>query len=337
MLENGSLCFFGVLGVGFRMLRSQAVQSVTLEPTQAFNVDALDTNRSGGLSEKQLRGFRALSWSNRRSALGSAGLFLLAAAGFAFLASPSAPVLARTGLTAGCLVFAAFFALRALTGNDALTEDLRHVQVLSAEGAIGKQRSGSGRTRATHWLYVGDQRFTVSLGTYQAAPDAGLVRLYYLARSRKIVNLERLPNAPLPTSVTPQAIAESLGAAQRSHDRRGMNEARAVLEAFQDRMNADVSESPAAPPPGARDPRPLADAIVGTWTSAWMTVTFSASGTLTVQLMGGATRTAHWSVDASGKLVADLTGERATADAWIVGDRLTIALDGKGLTFTRAR
>jgi hypothetical protein len=68
-----------------------------------------------------------------------------------------------------------------------------------------------------------------------------------------------------------------------------------------------------------------------------MTVTFSSGGTVTVRLMGGATRTAHWSVDASGRLVADLTGERATADAWIAGDRLTIALDGKGLTFTRAR
>src|SRR5690348_11198479 len=181
-----------------------ALHSVPLAPTEAFNADALETNRSGGLSDKQLRGFRALSWSNRRSALGSAGLFLIGAAGFAFLASPAAPVLARTGFTAACLVFAAFFALRAIAGNDALTGDLRNVQVLSAEGAIGKQRYSGGRTRGTYWLYVGDQRFKVSGGTYQAAPDAGLVRLYYLARSRKIVNLERLPNAPLHSNLTPQ-------------------------------------------------------------------------------------------------------------------------------------
>jgi hypothetical protein len=52
-------------------------------------------------------------------------------------------------------------------------------------------------------------------------------------------------------------------------------------------------------------------------------------------LHGRKTRDGLWSVDASGRLTADLTGEQATADAWIAGDRLTIVVDGTGLTFTR--
>jgi hypothetical protein len=52
--------------------------------------------------------------------------------------------------------------------------------------------------------------------TYDAAPDAGVVRLYYLPRSRRVVNLERLPNAPLPDVVTPQTMAASVRAAVRA-------------------------------------------------------------------------------------------------------------------------
>jgi hypothetical protein len=273
--------------------------------------------------------------ARRRSALGSAGLFLAAAAVFAFLASPSASPVLRTFATLICVGFALFFAIRALGGLDPLADDLRQLHVESVEGAIGKRRFGAGRAPATYLLDVGDRSFRVSRGTYGAAPEAGLVRVYFLPRSRKIVNMERLPDAPLSGQVTPQALAQSFDAVSRSHGRREMNEARAGLARLTDALSAGVANAPTAPPPHARDPRPLAEAIVGTWTSALMRVTFTAGGTVEIS-MAGTTRNGRWSVDASERLTADLTGEQATADAWIAQDRLTIVLDGRGLTFTRA-
>jgi hypothetical protein len=66
-----------------------------------------------------------------------------------------------------------------------------------------------------------------------------------------------------------------------------------------------------------------------------MTVTFSADGTATLTTLLGAARRGRWSVDVHGRLVTDATGETATAEAWIAGDRLTIAMAQEKLTFTR--
>jgi hypothetical protein len=46
-------------------------------------------------------------------------------------------------------------------------------------------------------------------------------------------------------------------------------------------------------------------------------------------------RTGSWSVDSNGRLVADVAGPAEPVDAWIVGDRLTVAMAGKGLAFQR--
>jgi len=50
----------------------------------------------------------------------------------------------------------------------------------------------------------------------------------------------------------------------------------------------------------------------------------------------GATRTGHWSIDAHGRLMTDVTGTMAPTDAALDDGRLTIEVDGRRLTFTRA-
>jgi hypothetical protein len=309
-------------------------------PTAALNPfppEALEANRRGEMSEAQRRGFGALSGSRRRSELSSAAFLVAGALVVVFFASPRSSPAMRAGIPLACVAIAAFLVARSIAGSDALTRDVREGRVESVEGAIGKSRGGGGggRSVTTYFLRVGDKLFKVTPAPYQAAPDAGLVRLYYLPRSRKVLNLERLPNVSLPGEVTPRDLAASLDAARHAPGPRERNEARAALAAVGDAFRAAASPSPpAAPPSQARDSRPLGSAIVGTWSSALMKVTFTADGRVSTH-MPGATRTGRWSVDASGRLRSDITGREETADAWVAGDRLTIATEAGALTLTR--
>ena len=303
-----------------------------------FSPEALEANRRGELSNDQRRNFGALSRYRRRNALSIAAFLLAGALLVAFFASPASSAALRSVVTIVCVALAGFLVLRSATGTDALTQDLRQSRVESIEGATGKRRfGGSGGPLATaFFLEVGDSSFKVSRATYSAAPDAGIVRLYFLPRSRTVVGLERLPNAASPEDATPERLAASLGAVLRSHGRREANEARAEAAALGEAVMAGFAQGASATPPQERDSRPLADAIVGTWKNTMMSVTFSAGGRVTIDMIGGR-RDGHWSVDADGRLRADITGSEQTADAWVAGDRLTIAVDGRGLLFTRAR
>jgi len=311
-------------------------------PADVFQAEALDANRRGELTDAQLRGFGKLSGYNRRSAFSSAAFLVAGAVLVGFFASPSASPTLRVLIPLVCLVIAAVLVVRAITGSDALTRDLRRRQVQSVHGAIGKRRIGNGRAPDTFFLDVGDSRFNVARATYENAPDAGYVRLYFLPHSRKIVNLERLPNPAVENGAspqdllggaTPQNVLRTLGAAVHSHNRRETNEARASLAALGDAFDSLFTQSP-APPAGARDPRPLDEAIVGTWSNGFMTVAFLADGSVKADMLG---RHEHgrWSVDSNGRLRADVMGQQQAAEAWVAGDRLTISADGQGLTFTR--
>ncbi len=307
-----------------------------------FMPEALDANRRGELADAQLRGFRGLSRDRRKSALGSAALLVAGAVLVGGFASPSASPTLRVLIPVVCLVIAAFLVVRSIGGTDALSRDLRSRDVQFAEGAIGKRRIGAGRAPDVFFLDVGDERFKVSPATYRAAPDAGYVRLYFLPRSRKIVNLEMLPNPAFENGVkpqdlvreaTPQAVLRTLGAGIHSPSRRETNEARANLASLSDAVESMFAQSTRAAS-GARDPRPLDEAIVGTWTTGFMTVAFLADGSVTADMLGRRER-GRWSVDSSGRLRADVMGQQRAAEAWIAGDRLTISADGQDLTFTR--
>jgi hypothetical protein len=64
-------------------------------------------------------------------------------------------------------------------------------------------------------------------------------------------------------------------------------------------------------------------------------VTLAEDGTATVTTMAGSTLTGHWSVDAHGRLLTDVTGTMAVTDAALDGGRFSTQLEGRRLTFTR--
>lgn len=303
-----------------------------------FPKDGLEANRVGKITSAQRDNFRPIARYTRQSTLIASVVFVVAAAMMVYDRQLSLPAPFRVALAGACLAVAAFLLVRAALGTDALSRDLRHGQVQAADGAIGKRRGRhSGRSgRRTYWLEVGDGIYRVSGVGYDAAPDAGIVRVYFLPRSRRVVNLERLPDEPLAAGISQRDVVASLGAAVRSGSRREINEIRAQMAPVMDAVMA-IRDEPAVPPAqDARDPRPLAQAIVGTWTSALMTVTFEADGAVSATLLGGMQRRGRWSVDGAGRLIADVTGQREGADAWVAGDELTIAAEGTALKFTRS-
>ena len=66
---------------------------------------------------------------------------------------------------------------------------------LANAGAIA---SSTGNTR--YYLKIGDRPLRTYRSAWEQAPDVGYVRAYYLPRTRRLVNLERLPNPPLPAN-----------------------------------------------------------------------------------------------------------------------------------------
>ena len=297
----------------------------------AFYPEALEANRRGELTDLQARNFGAWSQDRRKSALGSAALFVAGAVLVGFFASPTAPVVTRVVITFASLSIATFLVVRA-AGSDPLARDVKQRQVQSVEGAIGKRGPIGGRV-STYFLDVGDRTFQVSRATFADAPDAGWVRLYFLPRSRKIVNLERLPQAAPVREASLEDLAKTVRASMQWSHRREANEARADLANIGDALTASIAKG-SAHPPLARDSRPLGEAIVGTWSNGVMKVMFSADSTVTTNIFG-AQRNGHWSVDDRGRLRTDITGSEGSVDAWIVGNELTIALDENGMTFTR--
>ena len=301
-----------------------------------FPADALDANRSGHLTTAQRDRLRPIARSTRQNTLIAAVILMVAAAMMVLDDKLSFPLALRMILAVVFVLLALFFFARAVVGGDALTRDLRRGEVRSADGAIGKRSVSQGRrSPRLHWLDVADGAYRVSYAGYTAAPDAGIVRVYFLPRSRRVVNLERLPDAPLTSDLTSRDVLASIGSALLSGNRRELNEFRASMAPLVDAAKAAHDEPVVAPALGVRDPRPLEQAIVGTWRSAIMTLVFDAGGSVTATMFGGMQKRGRWSVDRGGRLVSDVTGEGGAADAWVVGDQLTVSADGTTLTFTR--
>ena len=170
----------------------------------------------------------------------------------------------------------------------------------------------------------------------EAAPDAGYVRAYYLPRTRKLVNLERLPNPPLPAG--PDEARGMFGRMARAFatgNPVAFAEARANAAGLLDAGQELIREpSNAASDRGAGGL--VREALVGRWTHPLVTVTLAEDGTATVTTIVGSTEAGHWSVDGHGRLLTDVTGAMEPTDAVLDGGRLTIQLEGRRLTFTRS-
>ena len=310
-----------------------------------FPQDALDANRAGRLTQAQRQGFRSQSRGFRRSELQFAVLLTVLGLLIWFADGPAryATVKPLTGIA--LLIVAGFLVVRSFLGADALTKDLRSGRVESVGGAITKTSvtSNSGGDSLTSYYFdVAGTRVKVWRDAYEAAPEAGMVKIYYLPNSHELVNMERIADTTLPPDAmkSPKAIQELIAQGFRSHDPDRAAEARAHLATMADAMKAAIT-SAAAPPETGRDPRPLEQAILGTWNNAFMNLTFAADGTLSAVMPGmpGARpRSGHWSVDSSGQLVSDVMGGGSLpAEAWVSGDdQLTVNLGDRGVTFQRA-
>jgi hypothetical protein len=262
--------------------------------------------------------------------VGAIGALLL------ILSGPAATTVERHLAGWGFLAAAALFLVA--PAFDPLATDVREGRVETVEGAIGKRRVQSG-TRSgftRYYLIVANRRLRTFLSAYEAAPDAGYVRAYYLPRTRRLVNLERLPNPPLPAG--PNEAREMFGRMARAfvtRDPVAFAEARASAAGLMDATQESIVE-PSDAPSGRVAGGLVREALVGRWTHPLATVTLAEDGAATVRTILGATQSGHWSVDADGRLLTDATGTMEATDAALDGDRLTIQLEGRRLAFTRA-
>jgi hypothetical protein len=271
--------------------------------------EALEANRAGRLSDQQRRELDAAARQHHRGVLG-----------LAF----------RRTLPLG--------------------KDVQAGRVESIEGAVTKRMgtdidyilAGTESTAPTSYrLWVasrdlGNQEFRTSQHVYESAPEAGIVRLFYLPRSRWAINVEPLPD--LPVDVSQEGIAQVLSdtkAARDAHDKIAAAEARAEWAALEHGIEAYVPKRGApTSPPG--DPAALASAIVGTWSSPFLTVSVRGDGTLRTEIPGVGEESGRWSVDAEGYLHLEAMGGSHVVDASVDGEWLSLAIQGQSLRLKRS-
>jgi len=303
-------------------------------PASPYAADALTANQAGQLTDQQRQALHGRDKGFRKTelymAIGAAviGVLLITSSG------PSPDAWLRPIGAVAAFVIAAGLLVRSVFAGDSLSSDLASGSVQTLEGAVLKNvRQG----KQTEWFYlhVAGQTFEVPRSVYNAAPEAGFVRLYYLPRSKTVVNLEHLADRPLPDGADPSELAKQALKSFGTHDLNQRAEAMAEMASLQSSLEAGAKAAAVPPPPGALDPRPLAEAIVGTWQTGPIGVTFNTDGTMTTHLPGGHSQAGRWSVDAGGQLHAQFAGRDQSGTAWVAGDTLTLSEDGEGRQFQR--
>jgi hypothetical protein len=303
---------------------------------ELFPAEALPENRAGHLTSDQAGRFQRMVAGRRQSTrgvalpVGAIGALLL------IMSGPAATAVKRH--LAGWGFLAAAAAILAAPAFDPLAADAREGRVEVVEGAIGKKRLQSvAPTRgARYYLNIGGRQLRTYLSAYDAAPDAGYVRAYYLPRTARLVNLERLPNPPLPAGPDEaRGMFARMARAFATGDPVAFAEARANAAGLLDAAQESIREPSAAASRRAAGGL-VRETLVGTWTHPLVTVVLAEDGAATVTTIAGSTEAGHWSVDGHGRLLTDTTGTMEPTDAVLDGGRLTIELEGRRLTFTRA-
>ena len=303
---------------------------------EVFPAAAFPENRSGRLTSEQARRFERIVSGRRQSTRGLAVPVGAIGALLLIMSGPAATAVKRH-LTGWGFVAAAAVILAA-PAFDPLAADVREGRVEAIEGAVGKRRmqSMAPTSGARYYLTIGGHQLRTYLSDYDAAPDAGYVRAYYLPRTKKLVNLERLPNPPLPAG--PDEARSMFGRMARafaSGDPVAFAEARADAAGLLD-AGQESTREPSDAASGRVAGGLVREALVGRWTHPLVTVILADNGTATVTTIAGSTQAGHWAVDGHGRLLTNVTGTMEPTDAVLDGGRLTIQLEGQRLTFTRA-
>ncbi len=303
-----------------------------------FSQDAISTNQSGRLTEDQSRRWTQIAKNRRDSVRGVAYVF----AGLgAFLLFATGPAESATLRANGGLAFLGFaIVLFVGVSLEPVNADVREGRVESVEGAIAKGRTyfGRGGSRSSyHYFDIAGRRLWASTAAHKAAPSAGYVRAYFLPRSRRVVNLEELPDPTVPTgSGAAQEIVLDYARALGSFDRTKIAEASARVMALKHIVEGPPPHAAADGRDGARS-RLRADDLYGTWTNPMFTVAFMKNGIATLTMaIGGTRRDGHWSVDANGRLLTDASGTLEPVEASLEGRQLTITIEGQRVMLTRS-
>jgi hypothetical protein len=314
-----------------------------------FPRDALDANRAGRLTPDQAALFRTEASSDRRNLL-FAGLAIVAFGAlivFGTLAGriPGGrlePLLVGAAMIAFGIILAFFGGVRGSRTKAAAADagrvtsldgPFRRERVDRSAGLFGDDSSHvSPGNEYDYLLFVGDRRFSVGEAQWAAAPEDGIVRVYLLGDSDRIVNLERTADAP-PAQI-PGFVRHALEQAAASPDAARAAQARAMLAQADAHTGATpvstVSAGEATPGAGTV---PLEQAILGTWRSdlAGITYEFRPDGSVTASAARRDAGEQRWSV--AGPDAVRL-GD-ATVPAAVVGDVLTLGRPPQALTFHR--
>lgn len=174
----------------------------TLAAANGFHADALEANRAGHLTEAQTRTL-ARTFRQRRWQGLLIGLFFLLGSAAAF---STQGVTWRNGWAFVYAAVGALFILYAVwPGRRASSRDLTDSRVVTVEGWVRRMREHTDRSvigaqtqGPPHDLFyyqIAGQRFSVAgVAAYDALDERLPYRLYYLPRTKQLVNIE--PIAP---------------------------------------------------------------------------------------------------------------------------------------------
>ena len=101
-------------------------------------------------------------------------------------------------------------------------------------------------------------------------------------------------------------------------------------------MASESSSVATAPAADQRDPRPLAEAILGTWQTGPISMSFLPDGAMVMSLPGGRQQRGLWSIGPDGRLHLTAEGRERATDAWVAGGMLTMSENGQGTAYRRA-
>lgn len=295
---------------------------------------ALETNRAGRLTDAQRAGWARSerSWSGE---LRGIALVLVAIGVLVLVAADRLSADARLLVAAGFIAAAGVLGWLSLVGRPGLERDLREGRLTPITGAIGRYRIPGARSQPpSYFLEVAGGRYACGFDAYEMGSEPGIVRLYVLPRSGRVVNVERLPDRPLPAgALDAPASALAAAAGRLAGDGAERSEAMATMAAVAHAMlgSADVAAAAEAPP----DPRPLAEAILGTWRSPMLRVTFAPDGTARATLANGTQLAGRWSVGADRRLVVSGMGGAEATDARVAADTLTLIVGGTPVALRR--
>lgn len=177
-------------------------------PGSPYAADALAANQAGQLTDQQRQQFRGQDRSFRKNELiGAAGAAII---GVLLITSsgPTSNAWIRPVGTVVAFVIAALLLVRATLFRDLLSSDLASGSVETVEGAVLRDIR-QGQQTESFYLHVAGKTFSVPRSLYEAAPEAGYVRVYFLPRSKTVINLEHVPgpSVPIGVAVSPATLA----------------------------------------------------------------------------------------------------------------------------------